>query len=76
MNITIEICTDNAAFDDWHGGEIRRLLAGVADDIEAGRHRPGPRPGQHCSRGEAYDKDGTPILDSNGNTCGRVRVRP
>ena len=76
MNIRIEINTDNAAFDDWHGGELRNILAGIADGIEAGRYRFERPAGQVCTDNEAFGENGARLLDSNGNTCGRIKVTP
>jgi len=77
MNITITINTDNAAFDDWHGGELRSILAAIADGIEAGRYAAEPpNPAQLCTANESFGENGARLLDSNGNTCGSIKVTP
>lgn len=60
MKIRIEINTDGAAFGYTPGAEVARILR----DVVADRYR------VYCiAPGENF-----PLIDANGNTCGRVTV--
>ena len=61
--ITIEIKTENAAFDDGNNGntEAARILRDYADKLENGR---GQAPWSNCLN----------LHDANGNTIGSVEI--
>ena len=58
--ITITIDTDNAAFDEWPGHEVARILRVFAQRAERAGH--------------LLDLDARDLTDANGNRCGRTRV--
>ena len=57
---TVQLSTDNLAFEDDPGYELARILRGIADDISNGRE---------------YDMFQT-IFDANGNDVGRYALKP
>jgi hypothetical protein len=58
---TIKFETDNAAFEDDSCAEVARILRALASRIE--------------QQGMITDCDGFAVIDSNGNTIGRVKVK-
>lgn len=66
MKVVIEIECDNAAFEDDFGAELSHILSTVPLRVLHQRHRPGSA----CDATEWSDK----LLDSNGNTVGKVEV--
>lgn len=62
MTVTITITCDNAAFEDYPGEEIARILRVLAQDAENVPDMP------------RADWDGYKVRDINGNTVGRVTV--
>jgi hypothetical protein len=66
MKVTIEINCNSAAFDDDPIPELTRLLAMVPRKVVKQMHRPSCM----CDALESVDK----LLDTNGNTVGRVIV--
>jgi hypothetical protein len=67
MKITIEIDTDNAAFEDRMEWEIHSMLLQAERKIRVQMERPPAL----CTHPEAADK----LLDGNGNTCGSVHYQ-
>lgn len=65
--IRIEFCTDNAAFEDDFATEVRRVLEQATWKVCRQMNR---SPGCMCTAPESDDK----LLDTNGNTCGKVEV--
>lgn len=66
--VTITFETDNAAFEDEPELEVDRLLRQARIKVFAQLAR---APGCVCTAPEAGDK----LLDSNGNTVGKVEVQ-
>lgn len=58
MNIKIEICCDNAAFEDNAGGEVKRCV----DDVMNRGLRASWMPGRYN------------VVDYNGNKVGEMKV--
>lgn len=58
--LTVQVVTENAAFDGNLAGESSRILREIADRIEAGETT-----GLYQS-----------VRDSSGNTCGLFRLKP
>lgn len=59
MQITIEISTENAAFDDYPEAEISLILSGLDLRLRDMLGRP-----------DVYN-----LRDSNGNVCGAVTIK-
>ena len=59
MTITIEIKTDNAAFENQSGQEVARILRKLADQVESW-------PGANAFT--------LGLRDINGNKCGELRA--
>ena len=58
--ITIELNTSNAAFDDFQGGEIARILEALAVKFE---------------NGMVHDTLTDDLRDINGNIVGRILIK-
>ena len=65
MKLTIEIDLDGAAFEPLNGDEVGRILEGIANDYYGSQLGPDPYTGEPTEDN---------IRDTNGNTCGFVRV--
>ncbi len=67
MKLRIEIDMDGAAFEECNGDEVARVLRDVADRIDGADLFAAPV--------SLYPSEPADVLmDSNGNTCGRVEV--
>ena len=60
MKVIIEIECDNAAFDSWPGGEVKRILNGIIPKLD------------DC---KLEMLDGSKLRDINGNTVGKLIVK-
>lgn len=67
MKITIELETDNAAFEDDFRFELKQILNQAFSKILSQKKR---KPCK-CTAPESIDK----LLDTNGNTVGSVRAQ-
>ena len=56
MRFQLNMSCDNAAFGDWSGDEVARILQTIA---------------QRCASIVTIDSDSGTIRDANGNTVGR-----
>ena len=61
MKFKIEIDTDNAAFSEMEGGEVARILRGIASTVEE-------------KSGESFADYAVGLLDLNGNKIGFALV--
>ena len=57
MKFKVEIDTDNSAFADMEGGEIARILRGIAGTVEE-------------TSGESFADYAVSLFDVNGNKVG------